>query len=496
MGKGVAAPEVDYRQVRDASVRGAGAGSVVIGVRVLLRLASMVVLARLLTPRDFGLVAMTAPVLGLFTLMVDWGLTMASTQSREIRQDQLSALFWINAGAGVLLALLMIAVSPLLVLIFGEARLIGLSAALSATLVAHGLRAQHEALLRRRLRYGFLHASGAAAGAIGLAVAILAALAGLGVWSLVWWQLTVQGVQNALLWQAARWKPSRPTFRVDIRPFLRYGNRFAPTSLLYHLARSFDGFVVGAAAGAGDLGLYRKAHGVIMEPLQLLIHAVHRIVPASLSRLQDDDHRFARFYLHALGLISFAGWSAIGLAAAEAPALVTLLLGDQWLASIPLVRWLAPGAMAMVLGTAATDWAYSPRGEFNRLLLVRAVRLGSAVVGVLAGWWVGGVAGVAIGYTIASVAAMIVEIRAAVARMPVHARHVIGVLLRPLLAAAAAAAVVVLVPTHGSALMLVLQCALYLLVFLGLHALLPGGRQVTAASMRAVHSALGLRNAS
>ena len=483
----------DYQRVRDASVRGAGVGVAAVGSRVLLRVSSLVVLARLLTPADFGVVAMAAPLLTLFTLAADWGLTMATTQRQHIDQEQLSALFWINAGAGLILAALMAALSPLLVLIFNEPRLIGISMVMSLTLVAIGLGAQHEALLRRRLRYGSLHGCGIVASAVGLVVAIVAALGGIGVWSLVWSQVVSQVSRTAMLWMAARWKPTRPSGRVNIGPFLRFGNRLAPANLLFHLSRRFDGVLIGAVAGASELGIYRRAHGMVSEPLEQMIQPMHRIVPASLSRLQDDVHQFSRFYLHGFAMFSLVGWSVIGLAAAEAPAVVNLVLGDQWLAAVPLLRWLAPGVLVSLLGATATDWVLTPRGDVKSLLAVRAVRLGSIIAGVLVGWRLGGVMGVAAGYSAASVVTLVIEMRYATAGTGVRAGDLIAALLRPMVAAAGAATVMVLIATDGSVVTLLLESGLYLVVFLGVHAALPGGWQVIQRTLRAMRKAVHLQ---
>ncbi len=441
------------------------------------------------------MVAMAITLLTLFVLVVDWGLTMASTQRRHIDHDQLSTLFWINAGGGLLLALLMSALSPLLVLIYDEPRLIGVSIALSITLFAKGLGAQHEAILRRRLRYGVLHISGVVGSALGLVAAIVAALAGMGVWSLVWHQIVLYVSQTVLLWIGARWRPARPSLRVDVGSFLRYGNRLVPAHLLRHLSRSFDSILIGAVAGATELGLYKKAHGIVTMPLEQMIQPVHRIVPASLSRLQDNDNQFSRFYLRALETFALVGWSVVGLIAAEAPSVVYLLLGAKWLAAAPLVRWLSPGVLVSILGVIVTEWALIPRGNTKTLLVLRAVRLGGTIAGVLIGWLSGGLVGVAVGYSAASVVMLAIEMRYAASGTGVPAGNLIGTLLRPMFAAACAASFVFLVATDGSIIMLLMESCLYVVLFIAVHAVLPGGWQVMRHSLRLIREAARLQPA-
>ena len=473
----------EYAHVRDASIRGTGVGVAAFLAKTVLRFGSIAVLARLLTPADFGLVAMAGTLLNLFLIVADWGLLMASTQGRHVNEDQLSTLFWINVGGSLLLALLTIVLSPLLVLIFDESRIISAAVALSPILVAIGVGAQHDAIMRRRLSYGFLHMIGVMSQAAGLIVGIVLAVSGLGFWSLIWQQVVAHVAHTMLLWGGTRWRPGKPVIRVDVVQFLKYGSRLVPAQLLSHMSRNIVGIVIGAAVGATELGLYQRAYGIVMNVEQLK-QPLKTMVPASLSRLQDNTEEFSRYYVLALTMWSLVGCGVIGLVTAEAPAIVTLMLGDQWLSVIPLVRWLAPAGLVSGIGVA-TEWMLMPLGYMKRLVALRALRLCSIVIGSLLGWrW--GVVGVAAGFSIASSISLVIELFFVTAGKRVSVHSLAGAFIRPTLATISAASVVFLVSTEVSVVAFLLESLLYVVVFLIVHSALPGGWPLLRRALHAI----------
>ena len=477
-----------YEHVRDASVRGGGKGVVALVGKSVLRLGAMVLLARLLTPADFGLVAMAGIVLSWFHIVADLGLHMAAVQRRRIVEEELSTLFWINVGGGIFLSLLTIATAPLLVCIFDEPRITGAAAVLSVTLIGVGIGTQHEAIIRRRLNYGFLHMTGVVAEAAGFGAALLAAVGGLGYWAVILHQVVAQAARTVLLWSNTGWRPRTPGRLTDVVPLLRYGSRLIPAQLLAHAARSFGEIIIGVGAGAASLGLFRRAHGIatMVEEAKLPLKP---IVPASLSRLQDRPDEFSRFYIHAIALASLAGCGIVGWVTAEAPAATRLVLGDQWLAVIPLIRLLAPVGLVAAFGSAS-EWLLMPLGEMNRLLALRMLRLATVIAGVLIGWRWGGVEGVAVGYSVAACVSIVAELLWATARRIVPMHGLTGVLVRPILAAAGAGYVVLRIVTPISIGTLMLELLLYMVLFATIHAALPGGWRIMNGLLRAIRKAI------
>ena len=472
-----------YKVVRDESVRGASVGGLLLIAKAVVGFGSLVVLARLLVPEDFGLVAMAAISIGVFRVVGDFGLVMSTTQRREIDEAQLSTLFWINVVGGLLLCLLAIASAPGLVAVFGESRLLPITSVLSLVLIGSGIGAQHEAILRRRLDYSYLQAAGVVAQAIGLLVGVVCALSGWGYWSLVLHQLVGRSSQTALFWARTRWWPGRPQRGTGSKSFLGYGGQMMVAQLLAYATRSFGDFMVGVAADATSVGFFRRANSIVMV-VEELKQPLKAIMPASLSRMQHEPFQFAHFLLNGLALWSLGAFAALGLIAAEAPLLVDVLLGDEWEPVAPLIRWLVPAGLAAALGSA-TEWILMPLGMMKRLVAVRVLRLLCVVAGILVGWtW--GVNGIAVGYSVSVMISLTIELWWVMSVIRARSIESLWSILRPAVAAATAGLVVFVVQSDGGWLYLV-EIFLYGAVFLISYAALPGG----FALLRRVNSALG-----
>ena len=472
-----------YRVVRDESVRGASVGGLLLIAKAVVGFGSLVILARLLAPEDFGLVAMAAISIGVFRIVGDLGLVMSTTQRRQIDEAQLSTLFWINVVGGVLLCLLAIASAPGLAAVFGESRLLPITSLLSLVLIGSGVSAQHEAILRRRLDYAYLQAAGVGAHAIGLLVGVVCALSGWGYWSLVLHQLVGRSSQTALFWFRTRWRPGPPQRGAGSKSFLGYGGQMMAAQLLAYATRSLGDFMVGVSADATSVGFFRRATSIVMV-VEELKQPLKAIMPASLSRVQDEPIQFAHFLLNGLSLWSLGAFAALGLITAEAPLLVDLLLGDEWKPVAPLVRWLVPAGLAAALGSA-TEWILMPLGMMKRLVAVRVLRLFSVVVGIFIGWrW--GVTGIAVGYSVSVMISLMIELWWVMSIIRARSIECLWGIFRPAIAAATAGMVVFFVESSGGWLYL-MEIFLYMAVFLICYVALPGGY----ALLRRLKSAIG-----
>ena len=481
---GCAAKKSRYYQVRDASIRGTGAGIVAMLGQACLRFGAVAMLARLLSPEDFGVVAMCGILLNLVTLIGDWGLTAASTQRLNLSHDQLAKLFWINSLLGLALAAASALCAPLLALLFAETRVVGATLALSVSVVAIGVGAQHEALMRRQLRYRTLQLVRLGAHAFGVCVAVAVALAGGRFWALVAMQVAMQIARTGLNWIISGWTPRLPKKSVKVSSVLRFGNNLVPSTILFYLSRNAAPTLLGAVAGAADLGLYNRAAVSVMTPLAYLVEPLERVVPASLSRLQRNKDAFNRLFAQTLTVTAFAGCGALVLVAVEAPALVWVLLGPQWEAAIPLVRWLTLAGATWMVGKLV-GWLLVPRGHAGRLMVIRLMRCVTSVAGVIVGWnW--GPVGVAAGYGIATAVSLVGEILYLGPVLSLAGRAVLQSIWRPCVAALLAAALVLAIPAADGIWWTALNVVLYVGTLLASNALLPGGVRFMRDLRRAI----------
>jgi len=197
--------------LKGRSVRGGAATLAGQGGRFLIQMVSTVVLARLLTPADFGLIAMVTAVTGFAEFFKDLGLSMATVQKAEVTHEQVSVLFWVNVAMSVLIALITAALGPVIAWFYGDPRLATVTVALSLAFVFGGLTVQHQALLRRQMRFTALAIIPVIAMAAAVMAAIIAGSLGAGYWALVIMELTRAATSAAAVWLVCRWWPGLPT---------------------------------------------------------------------------------------------------------------------------------------------------------------------------------------------------------------------------------------------------------------------------------------------
>jgi O-antigen/teichoic acid export membrane protein len=385
--------------LRGRSVRGGALNVVSQGAQFLIRTASTVVLARLLTPADFGLVAMVVAITSLATAFADLGLSEATIQRKEITPDQVSALFWINVAIGMGLTLITMASAPLLASFYKEPRLRNITLFLSLAFVIGGLRVQPDALLKRQMRYKAIAIRDIAAFALGVPVAIVIAWRGGGYWALVAFPLTSSFIQMALSWLMVNWRPSLPRRNTQIGSMVAFGGNVAASYLVFNIHRSADNVLIGWYWGATPLGFYSKAYELLMLPVRQLNLPIGSVAVSAFSRIQGEPERFARYYLRTAGLIMWISTPIFGFLLVAAQPVIVLILGAQWRAAAPVFQILAISAVGQML-LESTVWLFVSLGQSARLLkmllLISPVIIGSFVVGLPFG-----IKGVALAYSVA-----------------------------------------------------------------------------------------------
>ncbi len=357
-----AAPRLGTVAARGAAVTLGGQGA-----RLLLQLTSVAVLARLLSPRDYGLVAMVVVVIGVGEISRDFGLSTAAIQAARLSDRQRDNLFWVNTALGAVLALLLVVASPLVAEFFDRPELVGISRVLALTFLLNGLSAQYRAGLNRALRFGRLVVSDVSAQLVGLLVGVVLALSGAGYWALVGQQLGQGAAALALVALAGRWRPRRPTRGADMRAFFSFGWQLAAGQLVNYAGRNADTFVIGHRFGASDLGVYNRAWQLLMVPLSQVRQPSTTVALPVLSRLQDEPRRYASYLVAGQLAFGYTLVPALGLAVGAASPLVALFLGDQWGAAVPLLQALAFGGLFETLAYVAF-WVYLSRGLTAALL--------------------------------------------------------------------------------------------------------------------------------
>src|SRR6516165_4156895 len=200
----------DHRESRDLGRLALRGGALSVAMQYgsgVLQLVAAVVLARLLSPEDFGLVAIVTVLTSFAPLLIDFGLGDATAQRSKITRSQVSSLFWLSSGIGLTITLVVAACSPLIAWIFREPRLQPIALCTSLTFVLWGVSNQHLALLRRTMQFGTVARIQMFGTLAGIAVAIVIAIRGYGYWALVLRPITTALCIALGAWLACRWKP-------------------------------------------------------------------------------------------------------------------------------------------------------------------------------------------------------------------------------------------------------------------------------------------------
>jgi O-antigen/teichoic acid export membrane protein len=262
-----------------------------------LRLGSLAVLARLLDPKDFGLVGMVTAFTGILTLFRDFGLSAAAVQRVKVTKEQASTLFWINLVVGAALTLLMVAMAPAIAAFYREPRLVWVTVVLASGFVVNAAGVQHSALLQRQMRFTTMAGIEVLSLVLSITIGIGMALRGYGYWALAATALVPTMVTTTCLWIASGWIPGKPQRRTGMRSMLHFGGTLTLNGIVSHLTCNIDKVLLGRWWGAQAVGLYGRAFQLINIPTASLNNAAGEVAFPALSHVQDDLVRLKRYFL-------------------------------------------------------------------------------------------------------------------------------------------------------------------------------------------------------
>ena len=405
---------------------------------LLLRTGTLMIMARLLLPRDFGLVGMVTAVIGVFSVFRDFGLSAAAVQRQSITTDQSSTLFWINVLVGLALGAVAVALGPFVAAFYHEPRLVGVTAVLATAFVFNACGVQHSALLERQMRFVMLSMIDIASLGVSTTIGIVMALRGFGYWSLVATSTVTPLVYTIGVWLAARWVPGRPRKHLEIFHMMRFGGTLTLNGLVMYFAMNLDKVLLGRFWGVDALGIYGRAYQLVNIPTDNLNSAAGGVVFAALSRLQDQPARLRNFFLKGYSLVLSLTVPITLMSALFGDDIIHVFLGPKWNSAVPIFRLLAPTTLGFAI-LAPLGWLLSSCG-----LVGRGLRMALVIAPLLvAGYAIGlpwGPKGVACCYSSVMLLAVIPLIAWARSGTPVLLRDLLLSIGRPLLSGIVAGA--------------------------------------------------------
>lgn len=296
----------------------------------LITLVVAIVLARLLTPEDFGLLGMLTILVALATLIVEGGMTGAIIQKKDLTDDDLNTAFLVNIGFAFCMTVAMVVGAPFVAVFYGEPLLEPMAKALAAVFLIHGFAAIQIAQMTRHLMFKALAGSTFGALLISGLVAVVMAADGFGVWSLVAQQLVLAAFRALFLWLIHPWRPSWRFSTNSFSTLFSYGARIMAAGALERIMSNLYLVAIGKAYGAAPLGLYTRAQLLQQVPTKSLANIVGRVAFPVFSQVQDDPRRLQRGMREAITKLAMISLPMLVGMAVLAEPIVVLLLGEQW----------------------------------------------------------------------------------------------------------------------------------------------------------------------
>ncbi len=323
------------------SVRGGMVTMVAQMVTIVIQLTSTVILARLLSPEDYGIIAMVMTVTAFAGLFRDLGLSSAAIQKKDLTRAQQSNLFWLNAAMGLVLTVIVASIAPLVAWFYRIPELLAVTVALSLNFLISSLSAQHGAMLVREMQFirkSFVQISGSL---VTLVVAVTLALQGFSYWSLVGGTLSGALVTTLLTVKLSPFCPCWPSKGSGIREMLGFGANVTAFDFVNYFSRNLDNVLIGRFWGTGGLGIYSRAYSLMMLPLNAIRNPVTTVAFPALSKLQNDPVAYRVYYRKIVLWLSHLSMPLAAILFVSSDAIIELALGEKWAGVSPVFSVLA-----------------------------------------------------------------------------------------------------------------------------------------------------------
>lgn len=367
--------------------------------RQLVQIGTFLVLANLIAPEDFGIVNTVNIVVGFVSIFNEMGTSAALIQRKELTEDLISSVFWLNLLFSLVVILALVLTAPLVAWFYDAPAITPLLRVLSITFLITALSFTQKALLERDMVFNRVAQVEIFSTVLGAMVGIGAALAGAGAWSLIWQTIVTATAGSIGIWFSSPWRPRRVYKWAEIKNIYSFSLGLTGFSIFNYLARNADNILIGKFLGLKALGYYAIAYRIMLYPLDNISRVVNRVMFPVFSRYQDDDPAFRQVYLKVVSVIALASFPLmIGLASVSS-LFVQAVMSAKWQPVIILIWILAPVGIGQSITTTVGN-IYLAKGYAHWLfawgLLGGLFFMASFMVGLL-----GGVVGVALAYAAA-----------------------------------------------------------------------------------------------
>lgn len=428
---GMADPALE--SLRGQVMQGVKWSVISVGAMQVSRIAAGLVLARLLTPRDYGLAGMAFVFSSLVLTVSDLSLGAGLVQRKEITEKDRSTVFWTSMLIGTTLMTLGILFAGQVASFYGQPSVKPLFQVVSIAFLLPALQVTQASIMQRAMRLKALNVRVAAGAIVGSAVGIAAAAMGAGAWALVVQQLSAGAISTILLWWFSSWRPRFVYSLTSLRSLGGFGLNLFGKSVLDYTNRNADNVLVGRFLGAASLGAYTVAYNLMTLPLERLILPIQDALYPAYSRWQDDKEKLRDVWLRVLQMITAVVAPAMLGLVIIAPDFVHVILGEKWHAAIPVLQVLAVVGLIQSLASTGGRLLQAldrTRVIFRMSVLECAVTVPAFAIGL--NW---GIVGVAVCYAVVTIPVQLLLIRITTRAVGISAPDLGRTLAGPLQAA-------------------------------------------------------------
>lgn len=384
---------------RTLAQRGArGAANALSGqlAKIVLNLASLAILARLISPEEYGLVAMVMAVMAIADVFRDFGLTPATIQAKTISSQERTNLWWINTALGILVAGGVALLAPMIAALYNDDRLVSITLVMSLNFVISGMSTQYIANLQREIQFGKIAINNIISSIVGLVAAVVMAINSFGVWALVVQGLAIAVSSLFIFIIQTKWVPGPYDRSVSMRRFLNFGMPLMFSNLLNYFSGLVDVYMIGRVAGPEALGYFNRSSQAVRTPFNSLRSPLNNVAFSTLSKKQSSNAEVAILIEKGQILLAYPLTLIAGGLAAASSSLVVFFLGENWQAAAPFFAWIAIteglNCLAMTAG-----WIFLIRGKSKGLMNLTIVSSINRTIFVIVGTLMIGPLGAVIG---------------------------------------------------------------------------------------------------
>lgn len=371
-------------------------------------LLTSAVLARLITPEEFGMMGIIMAFQVFFHNLIDFGFEASIIRKKELGKEELSTIFWTVIGFSVVLAALFILLAPAIALFFRQPELTGLIRLTSVSLLCGAAGVIPNAFIQKLLRFKDFFTRHLISYLLGGIIGIYLAWKGYGVWALVWQHLAVIFLNTVISMAMVQWRPSLHFKASLLQTHFRFSLPFMGHSVTNYWIRHIDYLLIGRMLSAHALGIYSRAYNLMIFPVNQIANTITRVAFPALSKHQDNKPLIWNAFAGLLSSVAVVVFPMMAIAGIYSRELIHILFGNQWEAAVPVFKILCGlGALQSLLAMAGP--VYLSTGSTRTMFKVSLITYPFILAAMIAGLLLGQLEGLAWGYLVGGAIAFLIE---------------------------------------------------------------------------------------